>query len=465
MSSPKILIPIAILALLAGAYFFTKKDATAEQSNVIKKTLELADFTVKATATGELKAKRSEKIRGPQGLRQANIYQLTISDMVAEGTIVEEGDYVAKLDRSELDTKLKDIQTEIEKIETQLAQTEIDTAIELRGIRDQLINLNFSKKEKQLEVEQSKYEAPMVIQKVQIDLERTARDYNQLLSKYELTKEKSEAQISEINASLKQNNSKRERYAKLGDELTIKAPKNGMVIYHRSWNGKIAAGSQVSVWNPIVAELPDLTDMVSKTFVNEVDISRVKKGQDVKLKVDAFPDKEYTGSVLEVANIGEQLRNYDAKVFEVTVQVNEVDSILRPAMTTSNEIVTDVYNNVLSIPLEALHSDSLSFVYLEKNGRVYKQEVITGVSNNDEIMIDHGVKEGDTYWLSIPDNAQDLKFYPVDEGVKKKIKQKQIAERGKRQAAMEEKLKNMKNEKMSSDDDDGGGGGRTIIMN
>jgi multidrug efflux pump subunit AcrA (membrane-fusion protein) len=463
MSSPKILIPIAILALLAGAYFFTKKDATAEQSNVIKKTLELADFTVKATATGELKAKRSEKIRGPQGLRQANIYQLTISDMVAEGTIVEEGDYVAKLDRSELDTKLKDIQTEIEKIETQLAQSEIDTAIELRGIRDQLINLNFSKKEKQLEVEQSKYEAPMVIQKVQIDLERTARDYNQLLSKYELTKEKSEAQISEINASLKQNNSKRERYAKLGDELTIKAPKNGMVIYHRSWNGKIAAGSQVSVWNPIVAELPDLTDMVSKTFVNEVDISRVKKGQDVKLKVDAFPDKEYTGSVLEVANIGEQLRNYDAKVFEVTVQVNEMDSILRPAMTTSNEIVTDVYNNVLSIPLEALHSDSLSFVYLEKNGRVYKQEVITGVSNNDEIMIDHGVKEGDTYWLSIPDNAQDLKFYPVDEGIKKKIKQKQIAERGKRQAAMEEKLKNMKNEKMSSDD--GGGGGGMIIMN
>ena len=114
MSSPKILIPIAILALLAGAYFFTKKDATAEQTNVIKKTLELADFTVKATATGELKAKRSEKIRGPAGLRQANIYQLTISDMVPEGTIVKEGDYVAKLDRSELDTKLKDIQTEIE---------------------------------------------------------------------------------------------------------------------------------------------------------------------------------------------------------------------------------------------------------------------------------------------------------------------------------------------------------------
>ena len=463
MSSSKILIPIAIIILLAGAYFFTKKDATAEQSNVIKKTLEIADFTVKATATGELKAKNSKKIRGPRGLRQANIYQLTISDMVAEGTIVKEGDYVAKLDRSELDTKLKDIQTEIEKIETQLAQTEIDTAIELRGIRDQLINLNFSKKEKKLEVEQSKYEAPMVIQKVKIELERTARDYNQLLSKYELTKEKSEAQISEINASLKQNIFKRERYAKLGDELTIKAPKNGMVIYHRSWNGKISAGSQVSVWNPVVAELPDLTDMVSKTFVNEVDISRVKKGQNVVMKVDAFPNKEYTGTVLEVANIGEQLRNYDAKVFEVVVQVNEVDSILRPAMTTSNEIVTDIYNNVLAIPMEALHSDSLSFVYIEKDGRVFKQEVITGISNNDEIMIDHGLKEGDTYWLSIPNNSEDLKFYPVDKGIKDQIKKRQIAERKKRQDAMKEKLKNMKNEKVINDDT--GGSGRFIFMN
>jgi len=306
-------------------------------------------------------------------------------------------------------------------------------------------------------MEQSKYEAPMVIQKVQIDLERTARDYNQLLSKYELTKEKSEAQISEINASLKQNVAKRNRYAKLGDA------KNGMVIYHRSWNGKVAAGSQVSVWNPIVAELPDLTDMVSKTFVNEVDISRVKKGQDVQVKVDAFPDKEYTGTVLEVANIGEQLRNYDAKVFEVTVQVNEVDSILRPAMTTSNEIITDIYNNVLAIPMEALHSDSLSFVYVEKDGRVFKQEVITGVSNNDEITIDHGLKEGDTYWLSIPDNSEDLKFYPVDGGIKEQIKRKQIAEREKRQAAMQEKLKNMKDENLPSDD--GGGGGGFIIIN
>jgi len=410
MTSIKVLLPLAIIALFGFAYYFTTGSTTTDETAIIKNTLERKDFVVNVTATGELKAKNSEKIRGPQGLRQANIYNVTISDLIPEGTVVKKGDYVARLDRSELDTKIKDIQTEIEKIETQLAQTEIDTAIELRGIRDQLINLNFSKKEKELEVEQSKYEAPMVIQAAQIDLERTNRDYKQLLSKYELSKVKSEAQINEIKASLKQNTTKLKRFSKLGEDMTITAPKDGMLIYKRSWNGRVSTGSQINLWDPTVAELPDLTDMVSKTFVNEVDISRVKKGQDVTIKVDAFPDKSYTGSVISVANIGEELRNYDAKVFEVMIQVNEMDSILRPAMTTSNDIVTDIYESVLSIPMEALQTDSLTYVFAEKNGKKVRQEVITGVSNNDAITIDHGLEEGDVYLMTIPDNVEELDF-------------------------------------------------------
>ena len=461
MTSIKVLLPLAIIAMLGLAYYFTAGSSTVDETAVIKNTLERKDFVVNVTATGELKAKNSEKIRGPQGLRQANIYNVTISDLIPEGTVVKKGDYVARLDRSELDTKIKDIQTEIEKIETQLAQTEIDTAIELRAIRDQLINLNFSKKEKELEVQQSKYEAPMVIQAAKIDLERSNRDYKQLLSKYELSKVKSEAQINEIKASLKQNTTKLKRFSKLGDEMTISAPKDGMLIYKRSWNGRVSTGSQINLWDPTVAELPDLTDMVSKTFVNEVDISRVKKGQDVTIKVDAFPDKTYSGSVISVANIGEELRNYDAKVFEVMIQVNEMDSILRPAMTTSNDIVTDIYESVLSIPMEALQTDSLTYVFIEKNGKTVRQEVITGVSNNDAITIDHGLEEGAVYLMTIPENAEELDFLYIDKKIKDDIKQKQEADKKERKARMAEKLKSV--EKLSVPTD-GGGGGNFIII-
>lgn len=50
-----------------------------------------------------------------------------------------------------------------------------------------------------------------------------------------------------------------------------------MVIYARSWSGKKEPGSRVTAWDPVVAELPDLTDMTSQAYVNEVDTSKVQQ--------------------------------------------------------------------------------------------------------------------------------------------------------------------------------------------
>ncbi|MEM9919864.1 MAG: efflux RND transporter periplasmic adaptor subunit [Bacteroidota bacterium] len=451
---------LIILAVLAYAFWPGSSSSTLEKVLTVK--VRKGEFVIKVSATGELKAKRSEKIRGPQGMRSARIYQTTISDMVSEGTLVKKGDYVATLDKTELDTKMKEAMTEIEKIETQLEAAKIDTAIELRGLRDELINLNFSRKEKELEAEQSKYEAPMVIQKAKIELERSDRDFKQLQSKYSLSQEKAQATISEILASLRQNQNKLETLSKLSADFMINAPKDGMVIYARNWNGKVGPGSQISTWDPIVAELPDLSDMVSKTFVNEVDISRVKKGQEVQIKVDAFPKESYSGQVIKVANIGEQLRNYDSKVFEVTVQLLEVDSILRPAMTTANEIITDVYKEVLALPIEALQTDSLSYVFKSDGRQVVKQEIVAGLSNDDEIMVDYGLSESDEVLLTKPANADELPIVRIDEKSKKEVHQKQEAERKARAAITQERMKAVKDEDLP---DDSGGGGGFIIFN
>jgi multidrug efflux pump subunit AcrA (membrane-fusion protein) len=433
MKLSRILIPMLLIAAIGvAAYYYFKPGETRQEVDILT-TIVKGGFEIKVTGTGELNAKRSVKIRAPQGMRPAGIYETTLSDLVAEGTVVKEGQYVATLDRTELAGKMTNVQTEIEKILTQLEQAKIDTAIELRGIRDELINLNFAKKEKLLQVEQSRFEPQSVIQQAELDLERTERDYQQLLKKYDLKQQQAIAKIQEINALLRQNQSQLNIYSELSKEFTIMAPKEGMVIYARTWNGKKEPGSRISAWDPIVAELPDLSDMISKTYVNEVDISRVKPGQDVNITVDAFPDQRYTGTVIQVANIGEQLRGYDAKVFEVVVQVNEVDSILRPAMTTSNEIVTDIIPDVVFIPLEALQSDSLTYVYKDQNGRVVRQEVIPGLSNDNEIIIDHGLEEGEKIYLTVPKAAASAPFVPIDEKIREEILRKQEEEKKKRQ--------------------------------
>jgi HlyD family secretion protein len=61
--------------------------------------------------------------------------------------------------------------------------------------------------------------------------------------------------------------------------------------------------------------------MISVTYVNEIDISKVRPGQKVTLGIDAFPEKQLEGEVIAVANIGQALPRSDAKVFEVRIRV------------------------------------------------------------------------------------------------------------------------------------------------
>ena len=408
-----LLIGGAILVGLSVAvyyFFFQKEEATKEED--IKVQVQQGDFEVYVIATGELKAKHSEKILGPEGMRTARIYSTTISNIVPEGTIVQAGDFVASLDRSELDGKIKDKSAEIEKGEAQLTQIKIDTAIEMRALRNQLVNLRYNMKEKELELEQSKYEPPAVLRRVQLDLDRINRDYDQQQTNYKLKQQQSIAKVQEVISSLQKTQSQFAQLMQLSGEFNITAPKQGMVIYRRTYDGKQGPGSRINPWNPVVAELPDLTSMISKTYVNEVDINKVRVNQEVVIQADAFPDKSFDGKVVEIANVGEQMGKFDAKVFEVLIELNETDTILRPAMTTSNQIITKKYVDVLFIPLEALHSnDTLTYVFKEtENGEIVKQEVITGAVNDNSVIVKYGLKKGTTISLSVPENEVDIKI-------------------------------------------------------
>ncbi len=436
-----VLIIVLLLGSSLGYYFYTQgvdEDAQQEIKTVVNK----GDFQVMVLATGELQAKRSEKILGPQGMRSAGIFQTNIQDIVPEGTIVTEGGFVATLDRTEVGNKMKTVGNDIEKSESQLLQTKLDTAIEMRQLRDQLVNLKFSIEEKKLEVQQNVYEPPAVQRQTQIALEKIQRDLLQAKENYSLKKEQAEARVQELMATLEQHTDNLDNLTKLSQGFTVKAPKSGMVIYDRSWNGKKGPGSRISAWDPVVARLPDLTEMISLTYVNEVDISKVQVDQAVTIRVDAFPENSYTGKILSVANIGEQRPNFDAKVFEVKIQLLESDSILRPAMTTSNEVLTQTIKDQIFIPLESLFSnDSLLYVFKSSEGKITKQEVITGVSNDNEIIIKHGLNEGEEILISSPENEEQIEitFLPKEIREEYERKKREAAERKKAEALAQQK--------------------------
>lgn len=422
----KVVIGLSTSAVLVLAIWFFAKGENTELGEVLV-DVKKGTFTVEITTTGELEAKNSVKILGPSGLRAAQIYQVKIDHIIEEGTIVKKGGYVARLDQSDLSEKIQKQQNDLQQSLSTYTQTKLDTALELRKARDELVNLKYTVEEREITLSQSQYEPPATIKQEEINLAKAKRKYSQEKENYKLKVRRARAQMNKASSRLAEVRDKYNFLIEIKKKFNIRAPESGMLVYGREWNGtKKGIGSTIRAWAPIVATLPDLDTLISKTYINEVDIRSIKVGQLVNIGLDAFPDKKLTGRVINVANIGEQKPNSDAKVFQVNILVNGSDKNFRPSMTTSNNIIAETIEEAIFVPLECLHNqgDSVTYV-IKKSGLGYiKQQVEVGEINANEVVVREGLKEGEKLYLSVPDGVDDAAISYLERGKDKSNKKK-----------------------------------------
>jgi len=108
-----------------------------------------------------------------------------------------------------------------------------------------------------------------------------------------------------------------------------------------------------------------------------------------------------------VANVGKNKRGSDIKVFQVLIKLNSTNDNIRPGMTTSNRILTDKEENVLTIPLEAVFTkDTISYVYAKSGFSIDKKEIKLGKSNNDIVIVSKGLKENEIIYLNKPSDVE-----------------------------------------------------------
>jgi len=179
----------------------------------------------------------------------------------------------------------------------------------------------------------------------------------------------------------------------------------GLVVYEMNWRTgkKVAISDQIWPGMSIIS-LPDLSRMQAIGNVNEVDVSKVKSGQRVNIKLDAFPDQLFHGTVASVGTIGQQNdRTSNVKTFELVIDIAETDPILKPGMTTSIEIVVETIPDAVFVPLEAVFSkDGKTVVYVMDGSSPKSMDVETGVKNSNYVTIMNGLKSGEKVTLRDP---------------------------------------------------------------
>lgn len=398
----KIIIGICAICLIA---FFILKPSSIVISS---KTAEVKEgaFTMEVEATGEIQALKYENIAIPSLLknRKLRIWGLKITDLVAEGTQVKKGDYVATLDPADVEDRLKKSIEKVDEYQLAYDNAALDTTIALVAFRDEIINAADDIIEKEIKVEQSKFESKAIQRQTAIELELA--QLNLTRKKRTLNKEQNrhKVKINRANKRLKDALKLQNQYTELVEQLKIKSPSDGMVVYARGWGGhKVKVNSDVGPWSPTIAIIPDLNTLVSESIVKEIDIAKVKVGQKVKIGIDAFPDDEFKGEVMRIANIGQPISGTGMNGFKVLIQINAKGKKILPSMTTTNVITVADYTSELILPREAIFgNDTIKYVFKKTSGLPLKTYIKTGGENESQMRITEGLNKNETVLLTRP---------------------------------------------------------------
>jgi HlyD family secretion protein len=407
-----IIISLAVVAVTLVAMFVINKLTSKKDGDHLFTEAIKGDFEISISASGEVLPEYSIDIKAPEVSmgRDFHASDLKIQDIVPEGTEVKEGDYIATLDKTQFDNTLKDERERLSTFRNNLEMKKLDTAVTLTTLRNNIKNQKHTLEEAEITLRNSKFEPPTTIRQAEIDLERQKRLLEQRERGYQLKVAQAKRDIATLTMWYNRIDRRVSSLEEVLAGFIIKAPSPGMVVYKRDRRGnKIKAGSSINPMERTVATLPDLSSLLSKIFISEIEITKVKPGLNVEIGVDAFPNKHFSGKVYTVANIGEKLENTDTKVFEVMVKIEGSDPALRPSMTTSNKVVIKTFSDVIYIPTECVHAgaDGIPFVYTKNKTR---QIVITGESNDKNIVIERGLKPKQVVYLIQPENAEDFKL-------------------------------------------------------
>jgi hypothetical protein len=411
MKKTFIITGIVVVSAFLVLYILNRVTSKRNQTELYSE-VQKGQFEISVSSAGELIAEKSVDIKGPEfaqgrDIRSSNI---KIQDLIAEGTLVNEGDYIATLDRTELNNNLKDALETLTKLQTALEVKLLDTAVVHNDRRDQIRNQTFAVEEAAMTLHNSKYEPPTTIRQAEIAYDKAKRVLEQLERSYTRRLAQSRVDVQSQNYLVSRVSRRVKDLQEVLAGFTITAPASGMVIYKKEWNGsKRKVGSSINPFDRVVATLPDLTSMLSKTYVNEIDVSKMKSGQRVDITIDAFRLKKFNGTVSYVANIGEKLLNTNDKVFEVQIKIDGSDPALRPSMTTGNKINVKTLKDAVFIPIECVQAgvDSIPFVYTKKG---IKQVVLLGESNEKHVLIEQGLEAGTMVYTNNPENIEKFRM-------------------------------------------------------
>ncbi len=352
-----------------------------------------------------------EKIQADQEL-QTSKYDFQVAELELQK--LEKGDGPLELSRLEgamLEEKKKyeELKGYIDDLED-LVKKGYSNPLEIAQAKERVDKL-----EKSYEVARQQYESyrdfilPTLLKSAKVKVEKTKMVIEQTRKGAGFKIGKA---IAELNKSKQEYKALQQLLANAQIELektTVRAPQRGLVVLKESYREgemrKPRVGDMVIRNQPILF-LPDISSMMAKILIREVDLYKIDIGKPVKIQVDAYPELSFEGEVVFIGILAERRREVRGgeKYFKVNVTIHEPDSRLRPGMTARVRILSKAKKEkTIVVPIHAVfQEEEMRFCYIARPEGFEIREVLLGAQNDTFVQILDGLNKGEKICLSRP---------------------------------------------------------------
>jgi multidrug efflux pump subunit AcrA (membrane-fusion protein) len=408
-----------------------------EESGPLVHRVEAGEFIHDITERGEIQSASNVEIRCE--VQSRNMSGTTILEIIPEGAYVKEGEILVKLDSSALKTEETQQQIACNTSEAGLIQARntYETAkiakqeyLDGKYLQDKqtiegeiLVAKEDERRAKQFLDYSRMLFSKGYVTKLQLEADAFACDKAEMARKTAVTKMKVledytkakmlvqlESDIKTGEAKLKsEEHSHQLDLEKLAliqgqiEKCVIKAPGPGQVVYAN--NNERQGGTEIVIQEgslvrerQVLIRLPDPKNMQVKAKINEAKIALVAVGMPVTIRLDAFPDRDLTGTVEKVNEYPAPTGwfNSSIKEYETRITIDKPTEGMRPGLTAEVKIRVAHLTNVVQVPVQSVleHGDR-HYCLLYRAGNWETREVEIGATNDKFVILRSGVKPGE----------------------------------------------------------------------
>lgn len=291
---------------------------------------------------------------------------------------------------------------------TRLAEKGYVTKSELEADRLAFQQKNVSLEQAKLDYQLfMAYDFPRQIEQLLSDYREAVAELDRVKSKCQSRLIQAEANVKSKRATYNLTKTRLENTIRNLENCTIRATQPGFVVYGTTGRffveSPIQPGTTVRQYQELL-QLPDFSTMGVEVKIHESSIEKVKPGLPAKIKVDAFPDQTFTGKVENVALMPDPTMkwlNPDLNVYVCQISFDRSYDYLRPGMSAQVEITVKVLKDVLVIPLVAVNfKEGQAYVNVLNGRNIEPRQIEIGESNENEVEVKKGLKEGETIVVS-----------------------------------------------------------------